>query len=85
MQVITPGTQIKIVKGCRARNLSKGTRGTVTAVTELGADYSHQVRVTIQIPGRTIAWCARHINRLSDPTVRLNDGNPLHTIEIKPA
>ncbi len=48
------------------------------------------VRVTLQLlngfgAGRVLSFSARHVNRLSDPIVRMNDGNPLHTIEVRRA
>jgi hypothetical protein len=87
MTPITAGLRVKIVKGCKARNMNKGATYLVSAVTELGADYSHAVRVTLQRlqgfgPDR-VSFTARHINRLSDPTVRMNDGNPSNVIEVQ--
>jgi hypothetical protein len=84
---ITLGMRILIQKGCKARSVAKGVTALVTAVTPLGAEYSHQVRVSLQLvngmgAGRRIAFFARHQNRLSDPVVRMNDGNPFHTIEV---
>lgn len=84
MDTIIAGTTVTIAKGCKARFLSKGTRAIVRDVTPLGADYGHVVRVVLALdsPTRLIAFYARHQNRLSDTIVSLNDGNPLHRIEI---
>ncbi len=84
---LTAGTRVKIVKGCKARNMNKGTMWVVNAVTPLGAEYSHAVRVYMQRlngfgPDRVL-FIARHVNRLSDITVRMNDGNPSNVIEIQ--
>jgi hypothetical protein len=86
---LVTGTRVVIVKGCNARDVVKGTHAVVT-VTPLGAEYGHSVRVTLQFlngtgAGRLVPFYARHLNRLSDPVVRLNDGNPLHVVEIRRA
>lgn len=73
---------VKVVKGCKARDISKGEAWFVVSITELGADYSHMVRVVLRRNGRTVSWTARHVNRLVDSVVRLNDGNPCNVIEI---
>lgn len=85
MDHIKIGSQVKIVKGCRARNITKGQTAYVSSVQDMGAEYSHMVKVTLQLSGRTVSFWARHINRLSDPIVNLNDGNPLNKIQIKKA
>jgi ribosomal protein L13E len=78
------GNKVKIVKGCSARDIRKGECFTVREIKELGADYSHSVNVVlVNVAGRVTVWTARHINRLSDNVVNLNDGNPLHKIQIK--
>jgi hypothetical protein len=78
---ITVGSSVKILKGCKARNVSVGS-ATIKDVTELGKDYGYSVRVLLAYNGRLIAFYARHPNRLADPQVSLNDGNPLHNIKI---
>ncbi len=82
---IKAGTNVVIVKGCSARMTMKGQTYMVREVTELGADYSHMVRVVLVGHSRTISWTARHINRLSDDVVSLNDGNPCNKIQIRRA
>lgn len=82
---LTAGTKVTIVKGCKARDLSKGTKAVVTAITPMGAEYSHMVQIVLAMNGRTIALWARHLNRLSEATIAMNDGNPSHRIEIKRA
>jgi hypothetical protein len=82
---ITPGTRIVIEKGCRARDVVKGQRATVETVTALGADYGHSVKVQLRIGTRLVGFHARHMNRLSDFYVSMNDGNPLHKIIVRRA
>lgn len=71
-----------MVKGCRERKISKGDRARVSEVLPLGAEYSHFVLVGLEMGSRRVSFYARHVNRLSDATVRLNDGNALHVIEV---
>jgi hypothetical protein len=87
---LTPGTRVRIEKGCKARDVVKGTRAIVTAVEAMGADYSHSVRVTFKFlnsfkAGESMSFYARSVNRLRDPIVRMNDGNPTNTIEMSRA
>jgi hypothetical protein len=84
------GTRVRILKGCKAREVSKGVTAVVKTVEPLGAEYAHAVRVSIQLlngfgSGRTLNFYARHPNRLADLIVRMNDGNPLHVIEVRRA
>lgn len=81
--MITAGTNVKILKGCNARNVTKGTTWQVQEVQPMGAEYSHQARVRLSRHGVTVTFWARHPNRLKDATTRLNDGMPSHTIEIQ--
>jgi hypothetical protein len=72
------GARVKIDKGCSAK---------VTEIAPMGAEYSHCVRVVLAMSngfkaGKTFAFYARHPNRLGDIVIRMNDGNPLHVIEI---
>lgn len=90
MAPLTINGRIKIEKGCKARGIDKGCSAMVTAITELGPDYGHSVRVTFTMlngfkSGKSVSFCARHMNRLSDAVIRLNDGNPSHVIEIRRA
>jgi hypothetical protein len=87
---INAGSRVRIAKGCKAREIRKGVTAFVQAVEPLGAAFGHEVRVTLKLlngfgAGRVVNFYARHTNRLSDPTVRLNDGNPLHVIEVSRA
>ena len=82
------GTRILLVKGCKARELGKGTLAQIQSIEPLGAEYSHAVRVVFKAlngfrAGKTFVFFARHPNRLNDTVVRMNDGNPLHSIEVK--
>lgn len=85
---IIPGTRLKIIKGCRARDLHKGITIQIESVQEMGAEYSHSVKVTFRPvdgyhAGALFVFWARHRNRLLDGIIRLNDGNPLNVIEIQ--
>ena len=87
---IAINARVKIEKGCKARGIDKGCSAQVTAIEPMGADYGHCVRVTLMMlngfkSGKTVSFYARHINRLSDIFIRMNDGNPSHVIEIKRA
>ena len=74
--------KVRILKGCRARNVSIGA-ATVLSVQLQGAEYGHSVRVVMHMPNNVNqVWYARHVNRLSDAVVNLNDGNPLHMIKV---
>ena len=90
--VLTTGTLVTIVKGFQARDITKGSTAVVTVIP-LGKEYGYSVKVTLTFvsgssmvyQGRAVSFYARHPNRLSDPVVRMNDGNPLHTIEVRRA
>jgi hypothetical protein len=89
-QAIVAGARLLITKGCAARELPKGVTVRVLAVEPLGAEYGHSVKVRFQpVNGfktnQTFAFYARHTNRLADPIVRMNDGRPEHTIEVRRA
>lgn len=83
MSKIVEGQVVVVTKGCKARDIQKGSRGQVVAVTEMGVEYGHNVEVVLDFGVRKVAFFARHVNRLSDAVVRLNDGNPLHVIEVQ--
>lgn len=88
IEALTVGMRVQLVKGCKARGLDKGISARIQSVTELGADYGHEVKVVLQPlngfqASKNFAFYARHITRLSDAIVRLNDGNPSHTIEVR--
>lgn len=85
---LTVGSKIQIEKGCRASGIDKGTTAEVLVVRELGADYSHSVAVTFRMlngykSGKSFTRYARHVNRLSDTFINMNDGNPLHKITVR--
>jgi hypothetical protein len=86
---ITTGCIVYVRKGCNSwPNISKGTTLQVLEITPMGSDHSHQVRVLFKSlngsrRGSTFAMYARHINRLSDPFTRLNQGDPTTNIEIE--
>lgn len=82
------GNKIKVLKGCTARGINKGITCVITQIVEMGADFSHCVKVQFQAlngskAGTTFGFYARHINRLQGDTVRLNDGNSANTIEVR--
>ena len=84
---ITTGSRVKLSKGCKARGWTKGALAVVKSVEPLGAEHSHMVRVAIQFlntfsAGKTVCVYARHVNRLSDAEVSLNDGSPENQIRI---
>lgn len=85
--MISENTKIRIVKGCAARGIAKGSTAIVLSVEALGADYSHAARVAFRVltgaaAGKSFAFYARHPNRLGDPIVNVNDGNPTHKLAI---
>lgn len=87
---IAVGTKVIITKGCKAREVTKGATAVVKAVEPLGAEYSHSVKVTLWfqnsfLSGKTLAFYARHPNRLADAIIGLNDGRPEHRIEVRRA
>ena len=78
--MITTGSTVKILKGCRARDVVKG-RATVISAEE---QERGRVRIVLQLwDGRKTAWYAQHKNRLSEPSFNLNDGNPLNKIVVR--
>lgn len=80
---ITAGMTVTIAKGCKARDVVKGHTAKVMEVREMGAEYSHMVKLILEYRGRTLVFWARHKNRLSDDCIRMHDGNPFHNIEVK--
>lgn len=85
--MVTVNTRVRVLKGCKARDINKGTTWQVTSVNPLGAEYSHSVAVHMtRLNGfgpKTITLYARHLNRLADAVLNLNDGNPLHTVQVR--
>jgi len=85
---LTVNSKVHVEKGCKARGITKGSTAQIKEITPLGAEYGHMVKVTLYFlnsftVGKTFAFYARHINRLSDTFVNMNDGNPLHKITIR--
>lgn len=85
--MIAAGSRVYIQKGCNARNVARGVSAVVESVTPLGAEYSHACRVVFRFingfrAGQVATFFARHPNRLADPVVNLNDGNPRHSIQV---
>lgn len=67
----------------RSCYLSVLWNGKDLALNTMGAEYGHNVKVVLGFGGRKVVFFARHVNRLSDAVIRLNDGNPLHVIEVR--
>lgn len=84
--MITKDMTVRIVRGCKAREIRKDTFWVVMEVRELGKDYDYhydyQVKIVLGRNGRRVAFFARHQNQLKDDFINLNDGNPLHKIQI---
>lgn len=85
---LTVGARVRIEKGCAAREIAKGVSAKVAAIEPMGADYGHCVKVSLYLlngfkSGKTVAFYARHVNRLNDAIVSMNDGNPSHTIAVR--
>ncbi len=76
-------TNIRITKGCKALGIDKGTRAVLVDVKEMGAEYTHFVRITIKFNSRTVALWVRHKNRLGDSTVRAHNGDPTKNVEFQ--
>jgi hypothetical protein len=81
------GMRVRIEKGCAARQIAKNATAQIIEVAPLGADHDHNVKVVLHLlngpeSGRKIALYARHVNRLADAVLSLNDGNPLHKIQL---
>lgn len=89
-QALTVGARVRIEKGCAAREIAKNVSAKVAAIEPMGSDYGHCVKVSLFLlngfkAGKTVAFYARHMNRLSDAVVTMNDGNPSHTIAVRRA
>jgi hypothetical protein len=84
------GDRVRIEKGFKGTGsytVAKGTSATVTKIEPLGAEHSHAVKVTLKFlngfnSGKTFGFYARHMNRLSNGVVSMNDGRPEHRIEV---
>lgn len=86
--MLTALDKVRIDKGCAARGISKNATAQIVSITPLGADYSHHVKIVFRMlngrnAGKTFGFFAQHVNRLSDPTVRVNDGNPFHVVVLR--
>jgi hypothetical protein len=72
MEAIKVGDRVVVESGCRALSIAKHAVAKVTTIEELGADYGHTVRVTLDfVRGGKKTLIARHRNRLSDPYTNL--------------
>ena len=81
------GSKVRVEKGCKPLGITKGSSAKVVSITELGAEYSHSVKVVLHFvnsfaSGKDFALYARHINRLGDVFIRLNNGRPDCYIEV---
>jgi hypothetical protein len=83
---ITAGSKVVVTKGCADRLVRSGTVAIVKKVEAMGADYNHAAKVVLALSHfRSVVFYARHPNRLSDPEISMNDGNPLHKIKVRRA
>jgi hypothetical protein len=73
VEALKPGDYIVVSAGCRALGINKHATAVIREIKELGAEYSHQVSVQIQMThgGKVHSLTAVHINRLSEPTFNL--------------
>lgn len=76
-------TKVVVTKGCPARDVRKGDRMLVVEVI-VGERRSARVRLQ-RANGSVISFYAQHINRLTEATVGMSDGNPMHRIEVRRA
>lgn len=79
--------KVVVFKGCKARGIARWVICRVKGVKPLGADYGHTVKVILLAlnglkGGQRFSFYARHMNRLDDVIINLNDGNPTHTIQV---
>ncbi len=86
-KTLTVGSKVRIEKGCSHLGITKGSAAQIKSITEMGPDYSHSVRVELFFinsfaSGKTFRLYARHINRLADASVNLNNGTPSHKITV---
>jgi hypothetical protein len=79
---ITPEMYVRVISGCKALGITKGVKLWIVSITELGVDYSHMVKILVRNHGKVLSLYARHINRLADPVINLNNGNPLNKIQV---
>jgi branched-subunit amino acid aminotransferase/4-amino-4-deoxychorismate lyase len=85
--MITIGTKVKVLKGCKSFDIPKGVSVQVIDIKELGKEFNYNVSVTFKFlngfrSGNTCTLQARHPNRLQDSCVRLSCANPLKFIEV---
>lgn len=73
VEALKVGCYIVVEAGCRALHINKHAPAVIREIKELGAEYSHTVRVQIEMVrgGAVHSLVARHINRLSDPSFNL--------------
>lgn len=74
VEALKVGDYIVVDAGCKALNIHKHAVAVISEIKELGAEYSHTVRVKIKMArhgGQERSLVARHINRLSDETFNL--------------
>jgi len=87
---IAPTSRVFVTKGCKSRGVTKGSTAIVKTVESLGAEYGHNVKVTLYfvnsfLSGKTLAFYVRHVNRLGDASIAMNDGRPENRIEVRRA
>lgn len=82
--------RVIVQKGCVARGVVKGVTAKVTKIEPMGAEFGHSAKVALCLmngfnAGKTVVFFVRHVNRLGDVFVSMNDGDPTHRIEVRRA
>lgn len=78
---LSVGSKFVVVKGCEARNVRKGSRGQILDIRPVDSGVQ---KVVLCLPtAATISFYVRHQNRLADSVVNMNDGNPMHKIQVR--
>jgi len=79
---VKTGDYVRVIKGNRTLGVIKNDTLRVETVTPLGGEYGHSVRLVLGTKTKRLVLFARHWNRLADPIINLNTGNPLVTVKI---
>ena len=76
------GTLI-VLKGNKAIGITVRERLTVIETTPMGAEFSHQCRVTFIHKGKTRSLWVAHANRLNDADFNLGNGSGVNKIRVQ--
>lgn len=74
---------LRVVDGSRALDIPKRARLLCIDVIPLGPDYSYTCQIKVRYQDRTISLYARHVNRLSEHTFHLHNGDPTKRITVR--